>query len=589
MDEKINKNIRYAASAEERTTIYASEVFTAAPRLLGLLDREAYSISYGSFDREHWGWKFRDFPITMLQTAVCPLAMLWRYPLPGNLYYQNGQVLNWIEGVINNTCDRQHTNGAFDSVGPYTQDHGVTLAMVFALTEAGRLLGDALTPSLHDRITEVVRKGCAFALRSREDYAFISNHQALFALAYLNAAEWVGDHTYRQQADQIIENIITQQSSDGWYREYEGPDPGYETLGISQLVAYWLRTGSVRLLESLRRSVAFFAHCVHPDGSVGGVYGSRHTSLYYPSGFEILASEIPEAAAVARFMRSRLMDRNVVTPSTADAENLPSLTYSYLNACFAPNSADVHSTLPFETLRGVHTFEDAGIVVAGTDRYYAVLNMSKGGVCRIFDTARERLVYEDAGYLVEAGRRRWTSQHIGLGRPLKTQRAAEVICTTTFSEVLQELPTPFKYILLRLSNLTLFRNLALGSWLRRLIISRIITSRRLGPLRLKRSVRFEENAVYFEDHLELLRDIKVKTVVLPRSFTTIHMGSAKYFHPSELETVPAAPVSRIRHELTRSRSAACSFSLHFLHGSVTLHRDDRGKHHSSTSTLLVQA
>src|SRR4030095_15108697 len=232
-------------------------------------------------------------------------ALLWHHQFRDNPYYGNPQCLGWIEAAIESTIGRQHQNGSFDSVAPYTQDHGVTLAIAYALTETLRLMGDHVSAGLRESVEKTVKRSCDFALRSSEDYAFITNHQALFALALFNAHELLDETEYRRRAEDIVELILTRQSPDGWYLEYEGPDPGYESLGIFYLAQCWKLTGSSRLLNSLRRSVEFFAHCVHPDGSVGGVYGRRHTSLYYPGGFEILASQIPLAASVAYLMRKQ--------------------------------------------------------------------------------------------------------------------------------------------------------------------------------------------------------------------------------------------------------------------------------------------
>ncbi|HET9532021.1 MAG TPA: hypothetical protein VFQ92_16795 [Blastocatellia bacterium] len=546
-------------------SVYASEALLQVPRLMSQLDRETHSKSYGSFDRDHWAWKFRDFPITMLQTGIYPLALLWRFPFAENPYYRNPNVLKWVEAVVESIIRRQHKNGAFDSVGPYTQDHGVTLAMIYTLTEALRLLGEELHAALRRDAKEAVRRACLFALRSSEDYAFISNHQALFAVAFLNASELLEESRYRQQADHIIEQILHQQSPDGWYREYEGPDPGYESLGLFYLATCWKRTGSPALLDSLRRSIDFYAHCVHPDGSVGGVYGSRHTSLYFPGGFEILAGEIPMAATVARFMRERLALHNVLTPAVSDAENLPSLLYTYLEASLASEAErdEESPRLPCEELDGIRHFPDSDIVVAGARDYYGVVNASKGGVCRIFNKETGEIAYEDAGYLVLAGGRRWASQLAGLGRREDESREGEVCCATTLAEVRQEMLTPAKLIVLRLLNLTLFRNPSLGRWLRRQVIARLITAKRPGPFRLERSIRFGRGEIRFRDRLEAAGTGKVEKVFLPRSFTSIHMGSAKYFHSTELTDVLQPPVDGMADELNHNRSSIIEFVLQF--------------------------
>ncbi|MGQ0539003.1 MAG: hypothetical protein ACT4R6_08675, partial [Gemmatimonadaceae bacterium] len=57
--------------------LYHAAALRGVPRLLGMLDRDPESPTVGSFDREHWAWKFRDFPINMLQTGMVPMAMLY--------------------------------------------------------------------------------------------------------------------------------------------------------------------------------------------------------------------------------------------------------------------------------------------------------------------------------------------------------------------------------------------------------------------------------------------------------------------------------------------------------------------------------
>ena len=93
-------------------SVYLAEVLQAAPRLLSALDRESYSPTFGSFDREHWGWKFRDFPVTMLQIAQYPLAQLWKLGVRANPYYGNPRLLEWIVGSMRWTLHSRSTAAA---------------------------------------------------------------------------------------------------------------------------------------------------------------------------------------------------------------------------------------------------------------------------------------------------------------------------------------------------------------------------------------------------------------------------------------------------------------------------------------------
>lgn len=544
--------------------IYAAEVMPQIRRLLGLLDREPDSVTAGSFDRDHWSWKFRDFPLGMLQVGMYPLALLWRHELPDNPYYQNPRVLAWLEQALSATVGRQHKNGAIDAFTPNEQNPGPTLGIAHGLAETLRLLRGSLAPEREQRIVAAIERACEFALRRDEDHGFVSNHWGLFAVAFLDGYELTGRPEFLQRAQELVARILQEQSTDGWFNEYGGPDPGYESLGIFHLSVYWQRTGDPAVLAALKRSIGFYAHCIHPDGSVGGTYGSRHTALYFPGGFEILASEVPEAAAVAEFMRARLRQGNVVTPATVDTENLPPLIYTYLEAArAAPAVPPPAPPLPCEVLAEVVTFADAGIAVAGTQHYYAIVHGKKGGACRIFDRQTMRIAYEDAGYLVCEKGEWWTSQVSGGTGRLERRGGNEVACTSQLVVARQEQLTPVRFLVLRILNLTLFRSLTLGNAVRRLIVRRLITGRRPGPFRLRRAVEFAEQQILFRDELVAEGGVSVERVSLPRSYSSIHMGSAKYFQASELVVTPEVDVESMAEQLTRKGRAAVTFALGF--------------------------
>ena len=511
---------------------YASLALSAIPRLLGKLDREQYSISHGSFDREHWSWKFRDFPIGPLQMGMYPLALLWRQAFAGSSYRGNARLREWIIGAVEHTLNRQKPNGAFEAFAPNDFDPGPTLGICYALSKVVELLNEGMDANLRVRVTSAVRRGAEFGLQYEQSHGFASNHWGLFACAYLHAATLTSDTRYRVHAQEIVARILRMQSEDGWYNEYGGADPGYESLGISYLAHYWAATRDSSVLKSLRRSIDFYAHCVHPDGSVGGVYGSRHTSLYFPAGFGLLADDVPAAAAIARFMRERLTRGNVVTPATTDAHNLIPLVASYLEASDAATERTSTAALPCERTAYVKHFAGSGIGAVATTRYYAVINSRKGGVCRVFDREREVLSYEDAGYIARAGERSWISQTLGSGEATDVG-ASTLTVETRFCEFRQLLPTPANYLVLRILALTLFRSASLGAWIRDRIVRRLIAAARPGPLTLRRRIAFEPDAITISDELRLLRKERFDALALMRAHTGIHMGSAKYYHPSD--------------------------------------------------------
>ena len=142
----------------------------------------------------------------------------------------------------------------------------------------------------------------------------------------------------------------------------------------------------------------------------------------------------------------------------------------------------------------------------------------------------------------------------------------ELRCTAGFAEVEQTLLTPLRLIMLRALNLTLFRSRLVGRWLRRLIVRRLIRHGRPGPFHITRSWSFSDGVIRFVDRLVPDGRARLDLVDLPRPFTPLHTGSAKYFHPSELEETPSVPVDGIRDALNRGEPALLCFELQFPAG-----------------------
>lgn len=547
------------------TAAYLRPILEATPRLLGTLDREPLSPTWGSFDRDHWAWKFRDFPVTMLQAGVLPLAWLWRTPAPDNPWCGSEALLGWMQGALGAILDRQHRNGAFDTVAPNSQDHGVTLAQCYILATASDLLGNDCPGPLADRIAGALRRGAEFAARSSEDYAFISNHQALFALTWHRLGDRLADPALSAHADRVLSEILKHQSPDGWFAEYGGPDPGYESFTLQHLAQLEQERPAAALSAAIDRSLAFLAHCVQPDGGLGAGYASRHTAQWAPAGVELLAGRSTTARAIAGFMRSRLPLGQVVTPRTVDAHNLPLLLHAYCLAASATGSrAEIGDggPLPCEDVAPPRYFADSGMVIASTARYHAVCGLRKGGVLVVLDRASSVVVHEDAGYVVQSGGPGgpcWSSAMLGLTDQCGVE-GTTAESRAKFGLAQRVVLTPASFVLLRILNLTLFRSVWVGVRIRRMIIARLITGRRPGRLRLTRRVTFEEERIVVHDTLSG-GDRAVTGLWRPRSFTAAHMGSARYYHPRDLVHLPDLALPEAARQLAATGSVTLSHTV----------------------------
>ncbi len=117
-------------------------------------------------------------------------------------------------------------------------------------------------------------------INNEEEHGFISNHRAAAASALYLTSKHCERINAIDQAKEIIREIISHQTKEGAFLEYESSDPGYQSLCVYYLALCYRWSKSKALLESLEKAVEFLSFFVHPDGTVGGEYGSRNTEIF---------------------------------------------------------------------------------------------------------------------------------------------------------------------------------------------------------------------------------------------------------------------------------------------------------------------
>ena len=93
---------------------------------------------------------------------------------------------------------------------------------------------------------------------------------------------------FKNSYKNVLEIIYNNQSQEGWYKEYEGPDHGYQTLCVNFLSTIYIKTKDEYLKLSLQKSFKYLYNFIHPDGTIGGLYGSRNTRLFILGGYQCL-------------------------------------------------------------------------------------------------------------------------------------------------------------------------------------------------------------------------------------------------------------------------------------------------------------
>ena len=184
--------------------------------------------------------------------------------------------------------------------------------------------------------------------------------------------------------------------------------------------------------------------------------------------------------------------------------------------------------LPWQNERVSILFKDSGIIVKGNEKYYAILNIFKGGVLKIFDKRNKIIIWDDCGYMAMTHGGSYISTQC-YRKKIFSREEDSVVFETNFYGALREITTPLKFFGLRFCNLTIMRNLTIGNFVKNLIIRLLITNKKQYPLKVKRTIHFEHDEVYVNDILVKNSPHDCVWLCSGGKFSSIHMASSKYY------------------------------------------------------------
>ena len=521
---------------------------------------DATSPTYGQGDRYRWAWKLIDFGNGTFQGAAHGLARLLAHDLLPE-YLPASSVMNRIDTMFHGAESLRRANGSMEEAFPYESSFCVTALVAYDLLTAIELLDTRIEPKQRLRYLSVVQPMIAFLHCADETHAFISNHLATAAAALYKWSALTGKDGGKR-GKEILNRILKKQSKEGWFREYEGADPGYQTLCTYYLADLHRLRPDLHLHEPLSKSIHFLWYFAHPDGSFGGYYGSRNTRFYYPAGVEYLADEIPEAAVLSAFMRNSILHQTTVTLDTIDEPNLVPMFNAYCWAAELFESRNEYDAVPLQPLsdegvkvssndipplRGVggcqtwannsipqlpcldnkswrKMLTDAGLVVEKRPEYYCVISTHKGGVCYYFRGGETRI---DTGVAAcdKNGRFYSTQAYQTDNEVIWKKDTVSII--SRFVRMRKQLPTPIQFIILRILNVTLMRSRTVGNWVKNALVQLLITGNKQVFARNCRTIVFSEKCEIRDEWLD--NHVGLQRVEMNSPFSAIHMASQGYW------------------------------------------------------------
>jgi len=506
---------------------YLAQIHQTLPRLLALFDNDAASATYGMGDRFHWAWGLIDFGNGTFQGAANGLArLLVENLLPDS--FTETHILKRIDSMFTAAGRLRRKDGSMEEAFPYEGSFCVTALVAYDLLTAVELLNERLDAATKKRYLSTIQPMINYLQHAEETHAFISNHLATAVAALFKWCELTGDSS-RNRAEEILGRIFSEQSEEGWYREYEGADPGYQTLCSYYLADVMRMRGGADLKDSLVRSMRFLWHFAHLDGSFGGIYGSRNTRFYYPAGVEFLAAEMPEAAALAKYMRKSIARQSVVSLMAMDEPNLIPMFNSYCWAAVEARPIPEELALPSHSKETFRRYWPAsGLLVERGAKHYTIVSGRKGGVVYHYRDAHPPVI--NTGLLFKSDGGTLFSTQSMLGKTKVSVNEDEIVIESEIKPVTQQLPKPWQFIILRLLNITLMRFRYPREKVKQMLVKMLISGE-------KKSFGINRRVIHLGFDLKIQDQSSpqpgLTQISVTGPFSAIHMASQGYWQAQD--------------------------------------------------------
>lgn len=502
--------------------LFAREALAQIPKLLTLLDRNPHSPTYGCFDRNFWHYKIIDFPSGMAQEFVWPLALAFSTDAPSNPFYNQPSIKSWVEAGINFAARSAHRDGSCDDYFPFERASGAAAFSLLACIESYKLL-----ELRNDAMLRFFERRADWLARHHES-GRLSNHQALIALCLELLSELLKTTKWDEARAQRIERVLSWQSKEGWFQEYEGCDPGYHTLTIYCLARLQELRPAEKLKEAIQKAVRLAAEFIHPDGSYGGEIGSRNTYNFFPHGFELAGQWMPEALAVNDIFLRGL--EKGLAPCYADDHIIGHHTWNYL---LAYRGFISERPAPSKRKPGRTWLKEAGILIdrREDDQLYVALN--KGGVFKLFRS--DKLIASDTHFSLQVRANRKIKNAVGhLIDDYEIKITDDAISISgSLGWAKQKQMSPSKLIALRMVMITagrFFPNL-----IRRLLQKMLITGKESAPFSFHRVMKRESDGWKIIDELNAADWANVTGAGIACDQTSIYVVMSRTYQAGQLQ------------------------------------------------------
>ena len=499
---------------------YLKIIMNNLPRILSLFDNEKFSKTYGIGDRNYWAWAQIDYPNGTFQGFANGLSKLYKARLLDE-FFTESRFIEFIGSIFEGTSKLQNRNGSLNEAFPNEQSWCVTSLVAYDLITSLQNL-DFLELENKKKKLKIIEPMLKYINLSQENHAFISNHLVTAAAAFLKWKDLTGDTGYESKAEKIIEAVINSGGSEGWFGEYGGFDAGYQTITTQYLAEIQNLRPNWGIDSELNQSVEFMANFFNPDGSFGGMIGSRQTNFFYPGGFHLLSKNNILAGKISNSAKNRILLNQIVNLNAIDTGNLIPLFNSYCIAALNPVDKKIGFLDVNKPYRKV--FQHSGIFIDVGKNHKTLISLRNGGIVQHYLEDKEHII--DCGVVMKNKKNKLgTTQHFIKELDYSIENSI-IRLNSTIHQFARELPTPMKFVIIRLLAVTLFREKQVLRIFKKLIVRKLITNQKNLKIKYTREI-------YLGENLQINNLIKLSKgeVIISHSakFSPFHMASRGYW------------------------------------------------------------
>lgn len=497
---------------------YISFIEKITPKVLTQVDRDKASKTYGCCDRNFWHLKIRDFSSAILQQTGLSMALLYTTDFPGNYFFKNPDMKSWAVASVYFWKQIQLRDGSFNEY--YPNEHG------FPPTAFSLYTACEIYRRLHMNDPELVssfEKTAGYLCRHIETKAY---NQELASITALYSCYMITGHVWILEGlNKKLERILCLQSEEGWFSEYGGADIGYLSVSFDMLAEYYWLSRDERVIKPLESIIDFIKYFVHPDGTVGGEYGSRNTTYFLPNGLEVLIQMgNPDAVAVKNYLLRDAAQPGFFLDAVDDRYCTHYLLHSFLRALEKEQPVSiVPSVLPFEK-NDSHFFKDAGLWTYSQNNCYCIVGAQKGGIIKLY--YKKQQVYIDCGYRVDYGKgvvaaTNWQDPSYKI--EMISDNHFQI--SGRFNLVSLKTPTPFLHLGLRITSALL------GNKIISFLKKKIILVDKHTDISFQRNISIEMDRLVITDTIHSPKPVNIECA---NNFSLRHVASGKFYSISDI-------------------------------------------------------